>query len=66
MYEPKRPNLVALGLLTLWVAILALPMFAGKWLASPWSDQYSAGYAFRAWGVVLSCSDMAVALISDS
>jgi len=50
VYEPKRPHLVAAGLLTLWIAILALPMLAGKWLASPWSDQYSAGYAFRAWG----------------
>jgi membrane protein YfhO len=50
VYEPKRPNLVAAGLLSLWVAILAWPMLAGKWLASPWSDQYSAGYAFRAWG----------------
>ncbi|HEX4627382.1 MAG TPA: hypothetical protein VH137_01210, partial [Gemmatimonadales bacterium] len=50
MYEPKRPNLVAAGLLTLWVAILALPMLAGNWLANPSSDQYAAGYAFRAWG----------------
>jgi hypothetical protein len=50
VYEPKRPTLAAAGLLTLWVALLALPMLAGKWLASPWSDQYSAGYAFRAWG----------------
>ena len=54
MYEPRRPTLVATGLLTLWVAILALPMLSGKWLA--WShpplasDQYAAGYAFRAWG----------------
>src|SRR5881296_1655288 len=35
---------------TLWVALLSLPMLQGKWLASPWSDQYAAGYAFRAWG----------------
>ncbi|HEX4600758.1 MAG TPA: YfhO family protein [Gemmatimonadales bacterium] len=51
MYEPKRPTLVAAGLVTLWVAILALPMFAGNWLAAPaLNDQYAAGYAFRAWG----------------
>lgn len=50
MYEPRRPNLVATGLMTLWVAILALPMIAGKWLANPAGDQYAAGYAFRAWG----------------
>jgi hypothetical protein len=41
---------MALGFLTLWVAILSLPMLTGNWLASPWSDQYSAGYAFRTWG----------------
>jgi len=26
------------------------PMLRGKWLASPWSDQHAAGYAFRFWG----------------
>jgi hypothetical protein len=25
-------------------------MLSGQWLAGPWSDQYSAGYAFRTWG----------------
>lgn len=50
MYEPKRPTLVATGLLTLWVALLSLPMLRGKWLASPWGDQYAAGYAARQWG----------------
>ncbi len=50
MYEPKRPTLAAAGLMTLWVAILALPMLAGKWLAAPLGDQYAAGYAFRYWG----------------
>jgi hypothetical protein len=49
-YEPKRPLLAATGLFALWIAILSLPMLAGKWLAGPWSDQYSTGYAFRAWG----------------
>jgi hypothetical protein len=29
--------------------ILSLPMLAGMWLASPWSDQYKAGYSFHAW-----------------
>ncbi|MGH7547098.1 MAG: YfhO family protein [Gemmatimonadales bacterium] len=50
MYEPKRPTLVAAGLMALWVAVLASPMLEGKWLAASWSDQYAAGFAFRQWG----------------
>ena len=49
-FEPRRPTLAAAGILTLWVAILALPMLTGQWLAAPWGDQYAAGYAFRSWG----------------
>ena len=50
-YEPRWPTLAATGFFALWVAILSLPMLAGGWLAmAPWSDQYSAGYAFRTWG----------------
>ena len=50
-YEPRRPTLVATGFFALWIAILSLPMLAGRWLAvARWSDQYSAGYAFRTWG----------------
>ncbi|HKA60395.1 MAG TPA: YfhO family protein [Gemmatimonadales bacterium] len=33
-----------------WIAILCLPMLAGKWLAGPLSDQLSAGVPFRGWG----------------
>jgi len=29
--------------------LLSLPMFAGMWLASQWSDQYTAGLPFHAW-----------------
>ena len=50
MYAPKRPTLAATGLCTLWIALLSRPMLQGKWLASPWGDQYSAGYAARYWG----------------
>ncbi|HEV8265506.1 MAG TPA: hypothetical protein VGQ06_11180 [Gemmatimonadales bacterium] len=32
-----------------FVAILALPMLGGRWLAGPLSDQYYSGYAFREW-----------------
>ena len=46
----RWPTLTALGLLSLWVVLLSLPMLSGQWLAGPWSDQYSAGYAFRTWG----------------
>ncbi|MGH7673670.1 MAG: YfhO family protein [Gemmatimonadales bacterium] len=49
MYEPKRPALTTAALLTLWVAILALPMLGGQWLAGPGGDQYAAGYPVRAW-----------------
>ncbi len=51
MFKPRYPTLSAAGLLSIWVAILSLPMLAGKFLASdPWSDQFATGYAFRAWG----------------
>jgi Bacterial membrane protein YfhO len=48
-YEPRRPTLVAAAAFTLWPVILSLPMLTGMWLASPWSDQYSAGLSFHAW-----------------
>lgn len=48
-YLPARPHVVALACVSLFVAILALPMLSGRWLASPHGDQYSSGYAFDAW-----------------
>ncbi|HXQ28762.1 MAG TPA: YfhO family protein [Gemmatimonadales bacterium] len=48
-YTPRFPALSALGLFTLWPALLALPMLSGRWLASVWSDQYTAGFPFQAW-----------------
>jgi hypothetical protein len=48
-YEPRRPALLATAAFALWPVILSLPMLAGMWLASPWSDQYSAGFSFHAW-----------------
>lgn len=48
-FEPKRPTLAASGLLTLWIAVLSLPAWAGRFLAGPYSDQYDTGYAFRDW-----------------
>ena len=48
-YEPRRPTLLATGAFAVWPVLLSLPMLAGMWLASPWSDQYSAGLPFHAW-----------------
>jgi len=48
-YEPRRPTLIATAAFTLWPLLLSLPMFAGMWLASQWSDQYTAGLPFHAW-----------------
>jgi len=48
-YEPRRPTLIAAAAFTLWPLLLSLPMFAGMWLASPWSDQYTAGLPFHSW-----------------
>jgi membrane protein YfhO len=48
-YEPSRPALVAAGIFALWPTLLALPMLAGLWLASPLSDQYNASVPFQAW-----------------
>jgi Bacterial membrane protein YfhO len=49
-YQPARPTLTAVALFALWIVVLSLPMLQGQWLASPFSDQYDAGYAYRAWG----------------
>src|SRR5437899_2816442 len=46
---PRRPNWVALGILSLFIVILSLPMLSGKWLASLHGDQYSSAYAFYSW-----------------
>ena len=48
-YAPALPNLAALGLLCLWIAVLSLPMWAGKYLAGVHSDQFAGGYALRWW-----------------
>jgi len=50
-YEPRRPTLIAAAAFTLWPLLLSLPMFAGMWLANPFSDQYSAGFSFHSWSI---------------
>ncbi len=47
--EPRFPTLAATAISSLWIFILSLPMWMGKFLATPVSDQYTAGYGFRAW-----------------
>ena len=42
--------LVAAGVYLLTTLALCWPMLAGRFLVNPLSDQYSAGYAFRAFG----------------
>ncbi len=49
-FEPRRPLLLAVALCALTTLALCWPMLAGQFLVSPLSDQYSAGYAFRAFG----------------
>jgi hypothetical protein len=51
-YTPQRPDLVAFGLCCLWIFILSLPMWSGRFLAGIGSDQYDAGYAIRLWGAL--------------
>ncbi|HEY7193131.1 MAG TPA: hypothetical protein VH439_05265 [Gemmatimonadales bacterium] len=48
-YEPRLPTLAATGFFVLFIAILALPMLQGKWLAAPMSDQYASAYAVHEW-----------------
>lgn len=48
-FIPARPHLLALGILSLFIVILSLPMLSGQWLAAPGGDQYSSAYAFYAW-----------------
>jgi hypothetical protein len=49
VFEPRLATLAATGLLTLWIAVLSLPAWTGRFLAGPYSDQYDTGYAFRDW-----------------
>ncbi|HLB55179.1 MAG TPA: hypothetical protein VJK71_08725, partial [Gemmatimonadales bacterium] len=43
-----RGGLVALAIFLAAALTLCWPMLTGKFLAGPWSDQYLAGYSFRA------------------
>ena len=45
---PRRGGLIALAIFAAAALTLCWPMLGGKFLAGPWSDQYLAGYSFRA------------------
>ncbi len=46
--EPRYPHLTAFACTTVFMLLLCAPMLAGRFLIGPNSDQYTAGYAFRA------------------
>ena len=46
-YTPRQTWLVALAIFTVAALTLCWPMFQGKFLAGPHSDQFMAGYSFR-------------------
>jgi Bacterial membrane protein YfhO len=48
-FEPRFPTLVATGLFSLWIFVLSLPLWTGRFLGGIVSDQYHSGYAFRHW-----------------
>lgn len=49
VYEPRHPTLVATACFALWIALMSIPMLGGQFLATQFNDQYSSGYAYRAW-----------------
>src|SRR5713101_633231 len=49
-FAPRRPVLVAFGILTVFILILCLPMFAGRLLVSPHGDQIWIGLPIRWFG----------------
>ena len=49
VFEPRHPTLAATGCFALWIALLSIPMLSGAFVASPFNDQYSSGYAYRTW-----------------
>ena len=48
-FEPRHPTAVATACFSWWIAVLSIPMLSGAFLAAPYNDQYSSGYAYRAW-----------------
>jgi hypothetical protein len=49
-FQPRWPTLVAFGVLVVFVLALCLPMFAGRFLVGPYSDQIWTGVPYRWFG----------------
>jgi len=49
-FAPRFPTLLAFGLFCVWVLLLALPMFQGRFLVNDMSDQMWTGVPFRWFG----------------
>ena len=49
-FTPRHATLIAFALLTVWVAVLCLPMLQGGFLVGPDSDQIWTGVPFRWFG----------------
>ena len=48
-FEPRYPVPLAAGCFAIWIVLLSIPMLSGGFLAASYNDQYSSGYAYRAW-----------------
>jgi hypothetical protein len=48
--EPRLPAVLASAVFTAAALLLCAPIFAGRFLVGPSSDQYGAGFAFREFG----------------
>ncbi len=49
VYEPRYPTALATLVLSVWIALLSLPVWTGAFLGGRYSDQFHSGYAFRHW-----------------
>lgn len=48
-FEPTHPLLTATACFAVGIGLLSIPMLSGQFLAAQYNDQYSSGYAYRAW-----------------
>jgi hypothetical protein len=48
-FEPRHATLLATAAFSVWIAMLSLPLWTGRFLGGAVSDQYHSGYAYRHW-----------------